>query len=464
MRLNKIVMNNFRCFEQLSIDFHPELTVIVAENGLGKTAILEAIATGFGRLFTKLPRVGGIAPRQTDIRIESGEKQAPFMNVLMEATTKAPDNELRWTIHKKRDNSAKTAKIIAASLSSEVGQIGQKQIDSYAASVAGAVDDYATRLVDAEGSGTAYFLPVIAYYGTNRAVLDEVQRRRNPRKAFSRFDALSGALQGKARFSAAFEWFSAMEDAERRAQQELRDFDYRLPELNTVRAAIINTLPVGFSNPRTEIRPLRFLIDRLTSDGTYRSLRLDQLSDGFRIMLALIIDLARRMAQANSLIAPGGHPIMNPLDLPALVLIDEVDLHLHPKWQQTVLADLRRTFRGTQFIVTTHSPQVLTTVNRENILILQPTETGIEAIKPDFSPLAHESGDALSKIMGTHREPELPLQDSIHRYEQLIRCGQEDSPDAQQLRTLLENEGYQFHESDLSTWRFLAARKTGKVG
>jgi len=123
-----------------------------------------------------------------------------------------------------------------------------------------------------------------------------------------------------------------------------------------------------------------------------------------------------------------------------------------------------RTFPLTQFIVTTHSPQVLTTVSRDNIRILQTTETGFEASKPEFSPLAHESGDALTKVMGTQREPELPMQDDIRRYEQLVRTGQESSPDAQQLRDTLENAGYQFHESDLATWRFLAARKSGKAG
>lgn len=146
------------------------------------------------------------------------------------------------------------------------------------------------------------------------------------------------------------------------------------------------------------------------------------------------------------------------------MLVDEIDLHLHPSWQQRVLHDLIRAFPTTQFIVTTHSPQVLTTVNRENIRILQTTETGVEAKKPDFSPLAHESGDALAKVMGTHREPPLPLQDDIRQYEQWVRAEQEQTPEAQALRTKLDDAGYQFHESDLATWRFLAARKTGRAG
>jgi len=461
MKLDRIHLQNFRCFEHLLVSFHPKLTVIVAENGTGKTAILDAIATGFGRLFTKLPKVGGIAPRETDIRIEQGEDQAPFMSVLFEATTQQRQ-QLRWTIHKKRDNTAKTARAIAASLSPEIARIGQKQIDDYAARLPEAIDDYSTNLMNAEGSGEAYFLPVIAYYGTNRAILDEVQRRRNYKKQFSRFDALSGALEANARFKGAFEWFNAMEDVERRAQQERRDFNYRLSELNTVRSAIVNTLPVGFSNPRTEIRPLRFVIDRMMPDGVTRTFRLGQLSDGFRVMLGLVMDLARRMAQANSLFAPNGNQIMNPLDLPAIVLIDEVDLHLHPKWQQTVLADLTRTFKGTQFIVTTHSPQVLSTVKREHIRILKQSETGFEAVTPDFSPLAHEAGDALAKVMGTHKQPPLPILETVREFEQTVRAGEENSGTAKALQKILDDAGYQIHESDLVTWRFLARRHAAK--
>ena len=152
------------------------------------------------------------------------------------------------------------------------------------------------------------------------------------------------------------------------------------------------------------------------------------------------------------------------MSAPAIMLVDEIDLHLHPTWQQRVLGDLMRTFPLTQFIVTTHSPQVLTTVPRENIRLLDQDENGLMRVRmPDFSPLAHESGDALAKIMGTHREPPLELQDEIRQYEQLVRAGQEHTEAATTLRALLDQAGYQFHESDLTTWRFLATRKAGGV-
>jgi predicted ATP-binding protein involved in virulence len=82
-------------------------------------------------------------------------------------------------------------------------------------------------------------------------------------------------------------------------------------------------------------------------------------------MLALVMNLARRMLQANP------QREKKALESEAIVLIDEVDLHLHPKWQQRVLIDLMAIFPNTQFIVTTHSPQVLTTIKPEHIILLE---------------------------------------------------------------------------------------------
>lgn len=426
MKLHTIQLQNFRCFEQLTVNFDPRLTVIVAENGIGKTTILDAIATGFGRFLTKLPKVNGIASRETDVRIEHDEVSAPFMSVLFEASDQA-QNPIHWTILRKRDTTAKTAKAVAALLPPETARIGSKQIDDYAAS-----------LTEKNVNGEAYFLPVIAYYGTNRAILDEVQRRRNYKKQFSRFDALSGALQPDARFKAAFEWFNAMEDAERRAQQERRDFDYRLPELETVRHAMIFALPPGFSKPRTKIRPLRFVIDRLMPDGFTRTFRLTQLSDGYRVMLGLVMDLARRMAQANTTLAPEGNPIMNPLYLPAIVLIDEVDLHLHPKWQQTVLADLMRTFPAAQFIVTTHSPQVLSTVKRENIRVIGLNREGEMIAEPPLAMTYGEpSGLVMHSVMQVDPQPPVQEKQDLQRLTELVDQGDYAGSEAHQLMQIL---------------------------
>jgi predicted ATP-binding protein involved in virulence len=354
MKLKRLHLRNFRCFEELTIDFSKRLTVIIGDNGAGKTAILDAIAIGFGRYLTKLPGVVGRTTKETDLRVGVSERRAPFLMLAWEANDR-DEKSIVWSSGRKRD-AAVTGKAVREALTGD-------QVGLLLGGVK-ALDEYTLRLVQAEAEQQPYFLPVIAYYGTNRAIREEVQRRRGFKKNFPRFDALSGALEPDSRFRSAFEWFNAMEDIERRERETRRDFDYKHPELQTVRKAIVRLLQPGFSNPRTEIRPLRFVIDHRTPDGTTQTLRISQLSDGYRVVLGLAMDLARRMAQANSRMLPDGMQIMNPLDLPAIALIDEVDLHLHPSWQQHILTDLMQTFRNTQFIVTTHSAQVQTAAAR----------------------------------------------------------------------------------------------------
>ncbi len=99
-------------------------------------------------------------------------------------------------------------------------------------------------------------------------------------------------------------------------------------------------------------RPLRFVMDRVETDGTRHELRIEQLSEGYKIVIAMVADLAARMAEAN--------PAMpNPLEATGIVLIDEVDLHLHPRWQRTILKELTGVFRNVQFVVSTHSPIIV---------------------------------------------------------------------------------------------------------
>lgn len=123
-----------------------------------------------------------------------------------------------------------------------------------------------------------------------------------------------------------------------------------------------------------------------------------QLSDGVRNMMGLVADIAFRATKLNPHLG-----LEAARQTAGIVLIDEVDMHLHPSWQQTVLASLQEAFPNIQFIVTTHSPQVLSTVSREHIRVLEQRAGVYTASSPAFSPLAHESGDALAHIMLVHK-------------------------------------------------------------
>lgn len=133
----------------------------------------------------------------------------------------------------------------------------------------------------------------------------------------------------------------------------------------------------------------------ITKNG--KELSIDQLSDGEKCLLAMVGDLARRLSIAN----PG---LKDPLLGTGIVLIDEIELHLHPQWQRGMIPSLTKIFPNCQFIVTTYSPQVLSDVRPENIYILSSTEHGVSVSHPDIS-LGRDSNQILEEIMGVSERP-----------------------------------------------------------
>lgn len=438
MKIEKLVLENFRRFVELEIEFDASLTVIVGINGAGKTSILDGIAVLIGRLLTRLPQVSGIALSPKDLHINNGVSLAPGVRCYIQAdvadeqsapapTTNAEHRSsapLAWSASRLRDKSLKTAKIVKETLREDTN-VGVSSIDTFA-----------DRLIDAENESQPYRMPVVAYYGTQRATVSAPLKRRNFATSFARFDSLTGALNPAANFKQVFEWIHAKENDEAREQKKRKSFDYQDPELQTVRTAIEAFFP-HFKNPRTETNPLRFVVDT-EYNGVAVCCDLSQLSDGYRTTLALVADLACRMARAN----PVSNVAPKPLELEAVVLIDEIELHLHPGWQQTILADLRRVFPRTQFIVTTHSPQVLTTVEPQRIRIIDwdgAKKSGKPILEvPTFS-MGAESQYVLETILGVPPRPaDMPIALQLEEYLNLVNDNQWDSPRAIKLRTALD--------------------------
>jgi predicted ATP-binding protein involved in virulence len=430
MKLEKMRLLNFRCFADIDIHFHRQLTVFIGGNGSGKTAILDAIALGFGRYLTKLPGIKGLASKDTDLHIMTKERKAPFFYAKWNATSITNDQPqpVVWQGMRLRD-SAITRKTVFEKLPIDLREGLNDRSNN--------LEDFTDRLIIASLNDSDFYLPVIAYYGTNRAIREEVKRRRGFKKEFPRFQALAGSLDPDSHFRSAFEWFNGMEDLERREQISRRNFDYRISELEYVRQAITRMLGNGFSSPRTETGPLRFVIDRITDDGRTQTLRIGQLSDGYRIMLGVVMDFARRLAQANPKTETNN---VNPLNTHGIVLIDEIDLHLHPSWQQRVIHDLMETFPNTQFILTTHSPQVLSTIKRENIQIIgEDIEGKLITTHPMVETYGEQSGDVLLGAMSVNAMPDIAETADLQLLTQLVDQGEGESTEAKRLMSHLIN-------------------------
>jgi predicted ATP-binding protein involved in virulence len=451
LQLNSLALKNFRCFEALSIDFHPQLTVLVAENGAGKTSVLDAIAVALG------PFVGafddGIGPgflpsdiRVRQVRDTSGnEMEHAPSGVSLVAKGRIPGDflgadlqatEWQWKRHlagpKKSKTTIKDAKVLV---------------------------DCAKALQHDVREGKTVDLPLLAYYGTNR--LWQVRKLVSKKLAqTSRMVGYTDCLKSGSNYKIFCEWFrywsnSAFAHAHRAAKQGVPEDRSEFDDyIDCVVQAISTCLaPTGWCCIHYDVG-LEELVALHQDAGT---MPVAQLSDGVRNMIGLVADIAFRATKLNPHLGAEAAR-----QTEGIVLIDEVDMHLHPSWQQTVLASLQEAFPKIQFVVTTHSPQVLSTVSREHIRVLEQRDGVYTASIPVFSPLAHESGDALARIMQVHKEPVLEIQQDIRAYEQLVRAGKEQSNDAKSLRAKIDQQGYQFHDSDLTVWRFLAQKSHGE--
>ena len=333
MNLKRLKLENFRAKSRGELTLGSRLTVLIGTNGSGKTTVLDAVAIGLGEVLTHLPQVSGITfGRRGEIH-QSHNQIAPYARITLETS-----EGLAWDRQIKRDKARKTSSQIPPAL-------GVKGLRRF-------LDE---EIIQPWSSDGQFDLPVIAYYGVTRALLDIPLRRRGFPNQYSRFDGLANALEANTRFRSAFAWFYSKENEEHRLQKASRSFDIVLPELQAVRRAIEGMFP-DLGNPHIKVNPLRFVLEQTTDSGDVEAFDIAQLSDGYQTLLGVVIDLSARMAMANP-------DAVDPLQSPGVVLIDEVDLHLHPAWQQRVLGDLMRVFPKLQFIVTTHSPFVIEAVN-----------------------------------------------------------------------------------------------------
>lgn len=408
MRIKRLKLINFRHFEEFSVQFHENLTVLVARNGAGKSSVLDSIATALGVFLSRLPGVSGISPKASDFRVLPDLAKPPYMRIECETF----DGTV-WDRTERRDQSKKTL--------SQIKQgFGHKDLT-----------DIVDVFIDAFNEGAEFTLPVLLYYGTGRGVFDVPQRKRGFRKAFSRFDSFDGSLESRANFRRFVEYFYSLEDIEAREKAERKDFSHQRPELRAIRAALQRFMP-EFSNIRSSY-PAGLMVD-WSSGEVVKQLLIEQLSDGYRTTLAMILDIASRMAEANP-------DAGDPLDTPGVVLIDEVDLHLHPGWQQRIVIDLRKTFPNIQFIMTTHSPQVVSTVPPESIRIIEWAEGVPEVHFVEFSEGA-ESQQVLNDVLGVDsRAGTLEIVGILEKYKELVSNGFGKSDNAAELRAVLNEWG-----------------------
>ncbi|WP_085318436.1 AAA family ATPase [Derxia lacustris] len=335
MNVTRLQLWNFRGVEHLELDFTERTTALVGVNGVGKSTVLDALAIALSQLIW---RINGHPLKSRPIALDDIRHGAEFARI--ELTVRLRGGDVTWAIVTNRRKVT--------------------QGDPLRKSDLNALNE-AVRLLDVEWEHVEtdrqapYNLPLAVYYDVNRAVLDIPMRVReqlqnNPYEIYQ--DALD---HGGADFRRFFIWFRNREDYEN--EQRRDHVQFRDQALEAVRTAVAAF--TTFRELRIRRSPLRMTVKKGAAE-----LNVAQLSDGERNMLALVGDLARRLSVLN----PG---LTNPNEGAGVVLIDEIDLHLHPRWQREVVGSLEATFPHCQFVLTTHSPQVVGELQPASVVLLR---------------------------------------------------------------------------------------------
>lgn len=331
MKIKYLEMINFRNMKSSRIDFSNEqFTVLIGDNGSGKTSIIEGITKGFVPI---IRTINSEAVKQCDL----SNKDITYGTAATAITLKIElDNEeYTWTNRRRLSSAVQFEHV------SENREKSQNDLKQLKAKYLKCIENKK--------------MPLVLYYGTDRIIRDVPIRGHI--KNFEVTDSLRNCFDNVNYFRDFYDWFKTEEDIELREMRSNKA--YRNPRLDCVRTALERMIK-GYKNLRIELTPSRMLMTN--SEGI--DLQIEQLSGGYKAVLSVVADIAKRLSIANP-------ETMNPLEEEAVILIDELDLHLHPKWQKTIVDDFKRTFPNCQFIISTHSPFIIQAISADELFDLE---------------------------------------------------------------------------------------------
>jgi predicted ATP-binding protein involved in virulence len=409
MRIDRLEVENFKKFTKQSFDLNPHFNLLVGDNGAGKTSVLDALAVAASIWLIDPPD-----------------------STLAESRRNILPSEIRLEAQKRGDRVQFHEHLPVAVRAT--GQIGNERETSWICEFDGRQSNVfesggLAEIQDLylEDSLGKVLLPILAYYGAGRAWLpsnEPMPVGRKPNGPARRWAAFYECFNERIRFDELRDWFRRETTAAGRRAGRMR------PGFEVVRRAVLRCVPdaddIWFDPDREQIV--------LSIQGNAQPF--DNLSAGQRMMLALVADLAIKAITQNAFLLPpdelglSDEPLPRVLQqTPGVVLIDELDVHLHPKWQRRVATDLKETFPSIQFVCTSHSPQVIGEVEPGEIRLLDEEVT----IPPRSFGI--DSSRILEEVMGAPPRSK-PVEDLLRRLFGLI--DKEDFEAARQVLSEVE--------------------------
>lgn len=332
MRIDKIKLLNFKCFEENEFSFNTQFNALIGDNGKGKTAILDAISIAAGSYFLGVDDRDARGILSDEIRrVNYGHSIEHQIPVNISATGKVQNEEISW--------------------SRVLKKVGGSTIRKEAKELSDIANLYTQKVRKNE----EVILPLIVYYSTGR-LWKEGRRPDGVFKKSSRFSGYKYCLESTSNTKMMMEWFKTMEMSAK--QKEGDELSY----LHSVKNAVAKCIE-GWDGVYFDLRE----DDLMGYKGKDKEefLPYKMLSDGQRNIIGLIADMAIRCATLNPHLMEEANNLTN-----GIVLIDELDLHLHPNWQKRIVDDLKTTFPKIQFFVTTHSPFVVQSLRNDELINL----------------------------------------------------------------------------------------------
>ena len=367
MEIQSLELTNFRGIAHANLTLDGKSAVIYGINGMGKSTILQACSVLFFRILSML--TASDLGRDSKVKIEDSD-----IKIGAQAARISMQLNIDHTVYSYFRSAEQNGRRIHSGMDAKriVDQFRRLYVGQYML-----LEEDETDESDRESTRELVFnesnMPIYASYGVNRYVSDRRNKvLKKDIKLGGKLEALRDVFDPTINFQLFFEWFRGRQEYENSKRVEKESF--KDTQLSAVRKAILKIMDNDFSD-------IKIKIDnedaQMVAVKHHTELSNAQLSEGEKCVLAMTGDLARKLAIAN----PGRE---NPLEGEGVVLIDEVDLHLHPSWQGRMMPLLFRTFPNIQFIVTTHSPKVLSEIKDEaNIFEIYQDGNAINVRKQD---------------------------------------------------------------------------------
>ena len=329
MRILELNLKNFGCFEVCTLRPAARFSLLVGDNGSGKTLLLDALAVAAGSFLLGIPEAFCRQINRNEIRAVdvvtgetvTGEQPA---EAEVEAVGEVEGTKVRW-IRSRRSKEQYTSRRLAKTLQVE-----------------------ASTLVRRARAGIPTTFPVLAYYGAGRQ--------------WQRLEGIKLEAPGKvSRFLGYKDWLDPVSDQKRlyrwlkTNEKAVVEYGEKRPLREAVRASIVAMIPDA-SNAFWDVDCSELTIEAKIGGHPQRQ-RFHALGDGYRNVVGMAADIGYKMATLNPHLGERAN-----LETPGVVLIDAIDLHLHPNWQRQIVGRLLRAFPRVQFFATSHSPIIIQSV------------------------------------------------------------------------------------------------------